>query len=304
MLTRLALSTLNAPGRCDGCQSVWQRVFNFQDYPRLLSLVHNSLLAGAAVALIGGLIGPFVMTRDLPFAVHGISELSFAGASGALLAGTDVVAGALTGSLIAAFLLGVLGERARERNSVIGILMPFGLGLGVLFLALYKGRAGNKFGLLTGQIVAVDTPRLNWLLGIAALVTVALHVMWRPLTFASVDPDLAAARGVPTRALSVAFMLTLGLAVAGAVQIIGALLVLALMVTPAGAAMQISANPTTVTILSVVFALSATLGGILLAIGSSLPISPYITTVSFAIYLTCRALGTLRARHGWTTRTA
>ena len=98
--------------------------------------------------------------RDLPFAVHGISELSFAGASAALLLGTNVVAGSIVGSLLAAGAIGVLGVRARDRNSVIGILMPFGLGLGVLFLALYKGRAANKFGLLTGQIVAVDTPQL------------------------------------------------------------------------------------------------------------------------------------------------
>jgi len=303
VLTRLIAAQGTSAGGIGG-GSFWHRVFNFSDYGRLLSLVHNSLLAGAAVALIGGLIGPFVMMRELPFAVHGISELSFAGASGALLAGTDVVAGALGGSLVAAFLLGALGERARERNSAIGVLMPFGLGLGVLFLALYRGRAGNKFGLLTGQIVAVDTPRLNWLLGIAALVTVALHVMWRPLTFASVDPDVAAARGVPTRLLSVAFMLALGLAVAGAVQIIGALLVLALMVTPAGAAMHVSASPAMVTILSLIFALTATLGGILLAIGSSLPISPYITTLSFLIYVVCRLIGVWRDRRGWTARPA
>src|SRR5687768_8451513 len=99
------------------------------------------------------------MARELPFAVHGISELSFAGAAAALLIGSDVVVGSLSGSLIAAFLLGWMGTRARDRNSIVGVLMPFGLGLGVLFLALYEGRAANKFGLLTGQIVAVDDPK-------------------------------------------------------------------------------------------------------------------------------------------------
>jgi zinc/manganese transport system permease protein len=142
------------------------------------------------------------------------------------------------------------------------------------------------------------------MLGIAAGVAIVLHVMWRPLVFASVDPEVARARGVPTRVLSVVFMLTLGLAVAGAVQVIGALLVLALLVTPDGAAMQISACPTTVTLLSLLFAALATLGGILLAVGSSLPISPYITTLSFLIYLVCRTFGVFRERRGWTTRRA
>lgn len=168
--------------------STWQQIVNFDDYGTLLRLVRNSIIAGAVVALVGGLIGPFVMMRDMPFAVHGISELSFAGAAAALLFGMNVVAGSIAGSLLAALLLGLLGERARDRNSVIGVLMPFGLGLGVLFLGLYEGRAANKFGLLTGQIVSVDTPRMAWLLSVSAVVIVALLVMWRPLTFASIDP--------------------------------------------------------------------------------------------------------------------
>lgn len=284
--------------------STWQQIVNFDDYSTLLRLVRNSIIAGAVVALVGGLIGPFVMMRDLPFAVHGISELSFAGASAALLFGMNVVAGSIVGSLLAALLLGLLGERARDRNSVIGVLMPFGLGLGVLFLGLYEGRAANKFGLLTGQIVAVDTPRMAWLLTVSGVVIVALAVMWRPLTFASLDPEVAAARGVPVRLLSVVFMLTLGLAVATAIQIIGALLVLALMVTPAAAALQISASPAATAALSVLFAVISTVGGILLAVGSTLPVSPYVTTISFTIYVLCRIAGSRRARHGWVARPA
>lgn len=175
--------------------SVWHQMFDFENYGELLVLVRNSLIAGAALGLVGGLAGVFVAMRDLPFAVHGISELSFAGASGALLLGMNIVAGSITGSLLAAGAIGLLGTRARDRNSVIGILMPFGLGLGVLFLALYKGRAANKFGLLTGQIVAVDTPQTAWLLGTSAVVLTALAVMWRPLAFASADPDVAEAAG-------------------------------------------------------------------------------------------------------------
>ncbi|NED13000.1 metal ABC transporter permease [Streptomyces sp. SID9124] len=281
---------------------LWQQIFSFDNYGELLVLVRNSLIAGAALGLIGGLAGVFVIMRDLPFAVHGISELSFAGASGALLLGTNIVAGSIVGSLLAAAVIALLGARARDRNSAIGILMPFGLGLGVLFLALYKGRAANKFGLLTGQIVAVDTPQTAWLLGTSAVVLAALIVMWRPLAFASADPDVAAARGVPVRGLSFAFMIVLGLAVALSVQVVGALLVLALLVTPAAAAARVTASPVLLPLLSVVFAIVSIEGGILLALGSSIPISPYVTTVSFGIYVFCRFVGRFRARR-WGSRT-
>jgi zinc/manganese transport system permease protein len=286
----------------DGRPDIWQQIFNFADYPQLLALVHNSLIAGAVLGVVGGLISTFVMKRDLPFAVHGISELSFAGASGALLLGLNVVMGSLVGSILAAVVIGALGNRARDRNSIIGVLMPFGLGLGVLFLSLYKGRAANKFGLLTGQIVAVDTPQLSWLIGTSVVVLLGLALIWRPLNFASIDPELAAARGVPVAALSSVFMLLLGLAVAMSIQIVGALLVLSIVCTPAAAAMRVSATPWLITLLSVVFAVGSTVGGILLALGSTIPISPYVTTIAFAIYIVCRIVGARRSRRGWTIR--
>ena len=179
--------------------------------------------------------------------------------------------------------------------------MPFGLGLGVLFLALYKGRAANKFGLLTGQIVAVDTPQLSWLIGTSAVVLLGLVLIWRPLTFASTDPEVAAARGVPVALLSPLFMLLLGLTVAISVQIVGALLVLTIVCTPAAAAMRVTASPRLVTLLSVIFGVGSVVGGILLALGSSIPISPYVTTIAFAVYLVCRLIGARRRKRGWTT---
>jgi zinc/manganese transport system permease protein len=282
----------------------WQQIFDFSDYGELLALVHNSLLAGAVLGIVGGLISAFVMMRDLPFAVHGISELSFAGASGFLLLGGSVVVGSLTGSIGAALLIGALGTRARDRNSIIGVLMPFGLGLGVLFLSLYKGRAANKFGLLTGQIAAVDTPHLTVLIVVSVVVVAGLLVVWRPLTFASTDPELAAARGVPVRLLSPVFMLLLGLTVAMSVQVVGALLVLSIVVTPAAAAMRVTSSPTLVPLLSVTFAVVAMVGGTLLELGSDVPISPYVTTISFVLYVICRIVGALRNRHGWSARQA
>jgi zinc/manganese transport system permease protein len=271
-------------------------IINFSDYDKLLPLVTNSLMAGALLALIGGLVGVFVMNRELSFAVHGISELSFAGAAVFLLVGLDVVLGSVIGSLTAAAIIAFLGDRARDRNSIVAVLMPFGLGIGILALALYPGRAANKFGLLTGQIVAVDDPKLGAMVVISAIVLVALAVMWRPLTFASLDAEVAAARGVKTSVLGIVFVMLLGLAVAAAVQIVGALLVLALLVTPAAAALRLSASQFWVPVLSVGFALVAMVGGTLLALGGTFPISPYVTTISFTIYLIARLVAWARTK--------
>ena len=271
-------------------------LFDFSDYAQLLPLVGNSLIAAALLGLMGGLVGIFVMNRDSSFAVHGISELSFAGAAIALLIGMDVVLGSVIGSVVAAALIGVLGARAKDRNSIIAVLMPFGLGIGILALSLYEGRASNKFGLLTGQIIAVDQPALVWLAGISLFVILTLVFIWRPLQFASLDPDVARARGVATGKLGFAFLILLGLAVAASVQVVGALLVLSLLVTPAAAALRVTSSPKLAPVLSVVFALTSAVGGILLAIGGGLPVSPYITTVSFVIYLVCRGVAMAKTR--------
>jgi zinc/manganese transport system permease protein len=266
------------------------RLFDFSDYDQLIPLVQNSLIAGLLLGLMGGLIGVFVMTRDMSFAVHGISELSFAGAALALLFGLNIALGATLGSIVAAVIIAIMGSRAKDRNSIIAVLMPFGLGIGILALALYEGRAANKFGLLTGQIIAVDDPQVFWLIAISLVVVTALLFIWRPLTFASLDLEVAEARAVPTKALGVVFMLLLALAVAASVQVVGALLVMTLLVTPAAAALRLTSSPLLVPLLSVSFAVVSVVGGILLALGGGLPISPYVTTLSFAIYLLARLI--------------
>jgi zinc/manganese transport system permease protein len=264
-----------------------------------VSLLLNSILAAALLGIVGGLVSVFVMTRDIAFAVHGIAELSFAGAAFFLLVGMDVVLGSFVGSLLAAVIIAVGGVRDSEKNAIIGVLMPFGLGLGILFLALYDGRAANKFGLLTGQIVAISDDQLRLLVICAILVLVTLAVIWRPLMFASLDPQVALARGVRVGTLHLVFMVALGLAVALSVQVVGVLLVLALLVTPAAAATQVTASPILTPILSVIFAVVSSVGGVLIALGSPVvPISPFVTTISFAIYAVCRLIGRRRmARH-------
>ncbi|MDT0157896.1 metal ABC transporter permease [Microbacterium sp. ARD32] len=274
----------------------WGDIFSFQDYGELLVLLSNSLIAGAVLGVVGGLIGVFVMQRDMAFAVHGVSELSFAGAAAALLFGGSVVVGSVAGALIAAILIGILGARARDRNSIVGVLMPFGLGLGILFLSLVQGRTANRFGLLTGQIVSVSNPDLGWLIGMSLIVLLGLLLIWNPLRFDSLDPESAAARGVPVRTVSLLFMVLLGLIVAVSVHIIGALLVMALLVTPAAAAMRLSAGPLAVPLLAALFGFVSAVGGILLALAGTLPVSPYITTISFLIYGGCWIAQRLRTR--------
>lgn len=271
-------------------------LFDFTDFTDLVWLLRNSLIAGAFLGLVGGLVSTFVMARDLQFAVHGVSEMSFAGAAGGLLFTGNVLAGSFVGAVLAALAIGVLGMRARDHNSVLGVLMPFGLGLGILFLSLYKGRAANKFGLLTGQIVAIDNQSLLTLAVTSAGVTAVLLVIWRPLMFASLDPQIAITAGVPVRTLALTFMVLLGLTVAVSIQIIGALLVLALLCTPAAAAGQLTASPVWLPVLAVVFGLVSMVGGTLVALGTTIPVSPYVTTISFLIYLLCRLARRIRDR--------
>ena len=279
-------------------------IINFNDFATLVPLVTGSIIAGLILGVVSGLIGPMIQARDLAFAVHGTSELSFAGASVALYFGASVTGGAVAGSLVAAVILGMLGVRAKERNASIGVMLPFGLGIGMLFLSLYDGRSSNKFGLLAGQIVAMESTQITTLAAVAALVTAVLAFIWRPLFFASVDPEVARARGVPMRTLSILFMVLLGLTTAMAVQLVGALLVLSLLITPTAAASKITVRPTMLVVWSILFAVVSAVGGILLSLGPGLPISPYVTTVSFLIYLVCLIIGALRNRRGWGQRAA
>ena len=302
----MILSTVISPVLAASQQQndLLSRIFVFDRYSELVQLLQNSILAGAVLGIIGGFVGMFVMMRDHAFAVHGVSEMSFAGAALALLLGYDVITGSMIGSIISALLIGMMGVKKSESNSVIGALMPFGLGLGILFLSLYQGRSANKFSLLTGQIVSVDGDQLNAMIAGAIVIIAILTLIWRPLSFASLDPEVAQAKGVPMRTLSLVFMVVLGIAVALSVQAVGSLLVLALLITPSAAALQVTASPLKALILSVIFAELAIVGGILLALAGSLPISPYVTSVSFVIYLICRIIGGVRRRHSASGRIA
>jgi zinc/manganese transport system permease protein len=258
--------------------------------------VHTALWAGAVAAVVSGAIGVFVVARGMSFAVHAISELGFTGATGALLIGLDPVLGILGGSLLVGLVLGLLSLRGRERDSAIGAVLAFGLGLGVLFLSLYQAYATEALNLLFGNILGVSDTQLRNLAIIGAVVLLGLLLVYRPLFFSSVDPEIAAARGVPIRALSVAIFLLLALTTAEAIQVVGVLLVLTLVITPAAAALRLTARPTLALLLSIAIALVSTEGGILLSLAQPWPPSFFITTISFAFYVAARVYDWSRGR--------
>jgi zinc/manganese transport system permease protein len=251
----------------------------------------HALIAATLVAVTAGLLGPFVITRGAAFAVHGTAELSFTGAAAGLLVGGDPIAGALTGSVVVAVAIGLLGARERERDSAIGVILAFGLGVGVYLLSHYHGFSTEATNILFGQIFGVSGGQLTLLLAVAGGVIAATAVLYRPLLFASVDPVVAEARGVPTRAVGLAFLVLLALTVTEAAQIVGTLLVLSLAITPAAAAGRLAARPATVTAVSVGFALAAADGGLLVSLETNVKASVLVSTISFAIYLVARLAG-------------
>lgn len=261
------------------------------------AFVQDMLVAGVLVSIVAGLVSRFVVARNMSFAVHALAEVGFTGSAGFILIGLSPVLGLLTGSLVTAFFIGALGLRIRERDAVVGVVMAFGLGLGVLFITLYA-RYSLAFTILFGAITTVSQGDLMLLVAMAALTIVGLGVMYRPLTFATVDPVVAEARGVPVRLISILFLLLLAAAVAEAVQVVGVLLILTLLITPGATAERLTAQPGLATTLSVGVALLATLGGILLALVTTVPVSFYVTTIAFVCYLAARlgapALGRFR----------
>jgi zinc/manganese transport system permease protein len=248
-------------------------LISFDGVGELLGLpfVESALVACAVLGLVAGLLAPLIVARGMAFAVHGTAELAFTGGAAALLLGIGVQLGAVVGAVVAGLVFGLLGLRQRERDSVIGVVLAFGLGLGVLMLALYPGRASNKFGLLTGSIVSVDATNLGVLAGVAVLVVAVLAVLYRPLLFASADAEVAVARGVPVRALSLVFAVLIGLVTALAVPVVGAILVLSVMIAPGAAAARVTANPLVATVLAVAFAELALVGGTVLSLAPGLP---------------------------------
>lgn len=257
---------------------------------------YNALLATTLIAIMCGIIGPFVIMRRMAFAVHSTSELAFTGAAAGLLAGGNPLIGAFVGAFVVAGLIGVFGGRERERDSSIGVILAFGLGLGVLLLSFYKGFSTQATNILFGNIFGIGAGQLTLLLIVGVIACIAMITIYRPLLFASLDPEVAEAKGVPVALLGGIFLVILAVTVTEAAQIVGTLLVLSLAITPAAAAHRLTATPLALTALSVVFALAAGVGGLLLSLTfDDIKPTVFITVISFVIYV-CAYIATFRRR--------
>ncbi len=251
--------------------------------------------AGTIVAFVAGVIGYFVVLRGSAFAAHALSHIGFAGATGAVVIGIDPVFGLLGFTVAAGAAIGALGSRLRGRDVTIGIVLAWALGLGVLFISLYRGYATAACALLFGAILgsSANDVAVTMVAGVISLACVV--AIYRPLLFASVDEELASAKGVPVTALSIAFMVILAVAVTEAVQVVGVLLIFALIVTPAAIAVRFTSRPPLAILIGVNLALVFTWLGLAIAFYSPHPVSFFITSLAFVTYLAVRLAEPVRA---------
>jgi zinc/manganese transport system permease protein len=262
----------------------------YSDISQMLSygFMRNAFEASAVVSVVAGIVGYFVILRRTAFAAHALSHVGFAGAAGAAVLSIDPVWGLLVFCLGGAAVMGALGQRVRERDTVIGIVLAFMLGLGVLFISLYSGYATEAYSILFGQILGISQSQVLVTLAIGTLSVVAVGTVYRPLLFASVDEEVAGARRVPVRTLSVVFLLIVALAVAVAVQVVGVLLIFSLLVTPAAIADRLTRRPARAIAVSVIVALACSWVGLTIGYYVSYPVSFFITTLAFVAYLLVR----------------
>lgn len=247
--------------------------------------VQNAFIAGTVISIVSAIIGYFVVIRAQAFAGHALSHIGFAGATGAALLGVSSFTGTLIFTVLAALGMGALGKRIQGRDVEIGMILSFALGLGVLFLKLYTVNASEAVGILFGSILSVTTSDIV-MSTVSAIVTfILLLLIFRPLLFASVDPEVAEARGVPVQFLSIFFMVLLAVTVTGAILVVGILLVFALLIAPAATAQHITKRPLTTILLSIGLGLFFTWGGLFLALYFHGPVSFFIAGLASLSYL-------------------
>ena len=260
----------------------------------------NALEAGTAVAVVAGLIGWFMVLRRQTFAGHTLAVVGFPGAAGAVLVGVSAHIGFFAFCLAAALVIAGLphsGQRSlTEESAVIGLVQAFALACGFLFVSLYRGNLNGINALLFGSFLGITRSQVALLVVLSVVALGTLAAIARPLLFTSVDPDVAAARGLPVRMLSAAFLLLLGAAAAATSQITGSLLVFALLVLPAATAQRLTARPALGATLSVALALVVTWLGLAFGYYSTYPIGFYVTTIAFGMYVMANAATWLTGR--------
>ncbi|BCL83819.1 ABC transporter permease [Ktedonobacteria bacterium brp13] len=264
--------------------------------------VQNAFVAGTIVAIAAAVIGYFVVLRALAFAGESLSHIGFAGATGAFLFGLTSLVGSFIFTALAALGIGVLGSRLRGRDIETGMVLTFALGLGVLFLNLYASGSDSNatVAVLFGSILSVTKQEMLETLLSCLVVLILLVLIFRPLLFASIDAVGAQASGVPVRLLSVLFLLLLALTVATAIQVVGTLLVFALLLAPAATAQLWTRRPLVTIGLAVGLSLLFTWGGLVLAflsLGRHLPVSFYISALAALSYFISLPLYRLRSPH-------
>jgi zinc/manganese transport system permease protein len=264
--------------------------------------MRNAFLAGTPVALACGLIGYFVVLRSQVFAGDALSHVAFTGALAAAAAGIDVRLGLFAATIAVAGGMGLLGERARPDDIVIGSVFAWVLGLGALFLSIFISGSSGSNGtaavrVLFGSILGLSPPDAHLAAAIAILACLALLAIARPLLFSSVDPEVARGLGVPVRALGLGFFILLAVVAAEATQAVGALLLLGLLAAPGGAARLLSDSPWRGLGLSGVIAVGSMWAGLVLSYQiPSLPASTAVIGVATATFLIAAAVSWLRRR--------
>ncbi len=258
------------------------------------NFMRTAFLGGILVAVASGIIGYFVIIRGSMFASHALAHIGFPGATGAALVGVSVSVGLVTFTVLGAVAIGLLGKRSQDREVATGTVLAFATALGVLFASLARENTSTVTNILFGSLLAITTEQLiMFTVGLVILVVV-LAVIYRPLLFASIDPDVAEARGIPIKALGLVFMVLIALVVSMAVTVVGVLLIFALLVTPAAAALRITARPSAALLISCVIGAVSVVAGLLLAALFNLPPSFFIVAVVFAIWLVVVAVGPRR----------
>ena len=258
--------------------------------------MQHAFEAGTIVALTAGVIGYFVVLRGLSFAAHALSHIGFAGATGAVLTGAAPIVGLLVFTMSAGAVMGALGQRLRGRDVTIGLVMAWSLGLGLLFTRLYRGSANLAIGILFGQIFGITSQDVVVTLVAGAATVLLVLAVYRPLLFATLDEEVAEAKGVPVRALSIAFMVVLAVAVSEAVQVVGVLLIFALIVAPAAIAERFTTRPSRGVVLAAILAVLFTWAGLTIAYYLPYPVGFFITTIAFWSYILARVVTDVVAR--------
>lgn len=278
---------VSTPSRLGG--PTWNLVADVQQIFQY-EFMQNAFLAGTIVAILAGVVGYFVVLRRLAFACEALSHGGFAGATGAAVIGQDVFLGLVAFTSVSGAFMGWMGDRLRGRDVAIGGTLAFSLALGLLFLSLSTRFSGLAVNILFGSILSIAANDVRFITALAALALLCVGLMYRPLLFASVDAEIADARGVPVRGLSIAFMVLLAITVSASIQVVGVLLIFALLILPAAAAQQLTAQPSRAILLAVVLAVFDVWAGLVIGFYLPYPASFFITSLAFVTFLGVRML--------------